>query len=145
MVVNCLHFVSLLYWQQSHSTFLSPLHSCELLTFRIFALLTTVYLLFPHHQYRLWIAYISYLCFIDNSRGEILRKRVSVVNCLHFVSLLYWQQLYSNIRFRRFRCELLTFRIFALLTTVWKLNVTPLDSLWIAYISYLCFIDNSFF
>ena len=117
--------------------------SCELLTFRIFALLTTVSSYCLIVEVRLWIAYISYLCFIDNSLKSKLVLTSSVVNCLHFVSLLYWQQLHTKCLNPYVGCELLTFRIFALLTTVDKRGGVFRCKLWIAYISYLCFIDNS--
>ena len=117
-VVNCLHFVSLLYWQQYYTYFLLVHNSCELLTFRIFALLTTVLGIWRVIVILLWIAYISYLCFIDNSYYIFKKLNKFVVNCLHFVSLLYWQQSQGVFFGSSGCCELLTFRIFALLTTV---------------------------
>ena len=142
--MNCLHFVSLLYWQQWFNIKGFPWFSCELLTFRIFALLTTVIKIAIESPTWLWIAYISYLCFIDNSLSITESNRNQVVNCLHFVSLLYWQQLTMQDVQPYYGCELLTFRIFALLTTVKNSTLVLYILLWIAYISYLCFIDNSF-
>ena len=139
-----------------------------MLSFRIFALLTTVRNCFKSCKGWLWIAFISYLCFIDNSRKKKLKGAKHVVNCFHFVSLLYWQQFPSLPPLAQPRCELLSFRIFALLTTVttsclkWNSSCELLSFrifallttvglgrsetsmlLWIAFISYLCFVDNS--
>ena len=99
IVVNCFHFVSLLCWQQSVKSEYKNYFCCELLSFCIFALLTTVINETLTHGIVLWIAFILYLCFVDNSITTIVKKEIKVVNCFHFVSLLCWQQYEENYKY----------------------------------------------
>ena len=116
---------------------------CELLSFCIFALLTTVFFWACGECTRLWIAFILYLCFVDNSCSIIFEELNLVVNCFHFVSLLCWQQYKYVLVVSQIGCELLSFCIFALLTTVKQTYTNTIIPLWIAFILYLCFVDNS--
>ena len=117
LVVNWLHFVSLIYRKQSGILQKWNEQSCELTTFRIFDISQTVkelerqmatgcelttFRIFDisqtvgpcrlHSVKELWIDYISYLWYIANSIAPLINTSKSVVNWLHFVSLIYRKQ-----------------------------------------------------
>ena len=67
----------------------------------------------------------------------------TVVNWLHFVSLIYRKQRLGCTALNNHSCELTTFRIFDISQTASKSGLTLLWRLWIDYISYLWYIANS--
>ena len=93
LVVNWLHFVSLIYRKQPTLFPSWRKARCELTTFRIFDISQTAREWIRFGVCSLWIDYISYLWYIANSNGIVLYAEVWVVNWLHFVSLIYRKQL----------------------------------------------------
>ena len=92
LVVNWLHFVSLIYRKQYHCWKILLYKCCELTTFRIFDISQTVMGYTEVNVAQLWIDYISYLWYIANSTGQWKSPKRVVVNWLHFVSLIYRKQ-----------------------------------------------------
>ena len=167
-VVNWLHFVSLIYRKQFAPTPIKSPIRCELTTFRIFDISQTVIPMQMQCKSRcelttfrifdisqtvrdedkrrfdpLWIDYISYLWYIANSQSAKMDECRSVVNWLHFVSLIYRKQWKASKVRHALSCELTTFRIFDISQTV-RCRIEGEDyKLWIDYISYLWYIANS--
>ena len=98
LVVNWLHFVSLIYRKQPVGFANVKFTGCELTTFRIFDISQTAAIKYAINIKALWIDYISYLWYIANSQTMQEMNIKRVVNWLHFVSLIYRKQHDTHIR-----------------------------------------------
>ena len=142
-VVNCFWIVSLTYWTQRIWLIREVLHCCELLLDRIFDLLNTTASNLWNTSKKLWIAFGSYLWLTEHNSpfpGETGR---CVVNCFWIVSLTYWTQLIEMLHDLKLRCELLLDRIFDLLNTTKDAVLFKINTLWIAFGSYLWLTEHN--
>ena len=143
--MNCFRFVSLKYWTQLATQYISVMISCELLSICIFEILNTTITGPSLAHYVLWIAFDLYLWNIEHNHFQFGSVLFTVVNCFRFVSLKYWTQRLLWYTLLYYRCELLSICIFEILNTTKLLFIPTYRELWIAFDLYLWNIEHNHF